>query len=155
MCSNSCHQNWYRPHFWVSVRCPNILMTIYWEDLPQTFSPISINIVLFSRRICPHWPRLAQTTLYRIKERRKTRWWKSGSLHDALCHLEELICITVICVAVTWFGRGKFDPIILMRTESHLSQRKIYSTFEYSTKYQNFDFILVDNINYYEDSLVN
>ena len=100
-------------------------------------------------RVCPHWPRLAQTTLYRIKERRKTRWWKSGSLHDALCHLEELICITVICVAVTWFGRGKFDPIILMRTESHLSQRKIYSTFEYSTKYQNFDFILVDNINYY------
>ena len=41
LCRNSCHHtNCVRPHFWVSGRCPNILMTIYWGDLLQTSQDI-------------------------------------------------------------------------------------------------------------------
>lgn len=88
LCRNSCHhQNCYRPHSWVSGRCPNILMTIYWEDLQQT----SFSQQIFPRlhkAECLHarsWysrlgQRLRSLPFIETREERKSWWWMEESL---------------------------------------------------------------------------
>ena len=139
LCRNSCHhQNCFRPHFWVSGRCPNILMTIYWGNLLQTsfFCP---GILFSVSTVCPvsqNWAGVsAFATLYRNMEWRKCWWWKTllPAWLQVSASQSPVYCVSGLDIIQSNYSDDGRNPI---------SQRKIFYTFEYYTKYQNWDFII-------------